>query len=221
MSRLSDATQEPYARIEGSLKLAVLGLLVERPDYGYGLRHRFLRRVGTAWRPSKGAFSQALKALERDGLICEPPEESDAAPMEARRRRGSPRVVYEVTPEGRRYYEAWMVGSCELGPPRDELHLRLAVARFEDLPRLIEITRELERECVARLEVLAADAPPFEGLDEELDSLEAFASVAARDCEAAMLSATVDHLHTLRKTMKWMLKHPERFERREGSLRRA
>ncbi|HEY6780601.1 MAG TPA: PadR family transcriptional regulator, partial [Thermoleophilaceae bacterium] len=66
-----------------SLKLAVLGLLVERRGYGYDLARRFEDRVGPGWQLNEGAIYVALDNLQREGLVQHTPD--DVAPTGKRR----------------------------------------------------------------------------------------------------------------------------------------
>jgi DNA-binding PadR family transcriptional regulator len=189
-----------------SLKLAVLGLLVERRGYGYDLARRFQERVGPGWQLSEGAVYVALDNLHREGLVR---NVADDPPSGGRRRthRGAPRVMYEATERGGVEFEAWMVASSTRAPVREELHLKLALSRVDHLPRLIEVTVEQEETCLARLESYAG-ALRFEDLMRTVEPWEAISAVMVRDAEIAYLQASIEWLRRIREAMQWLLGQP-------------
>lgn len=186
-----------------SLKLAVLGLLVERRGYGYDLARRFQERVGPGWQLSEGAVYVALDNLQREGLVRHVP---DDVPSGGRRRthRGAPRVMYEPTDKGGEEFEVWMVASSARAPVREELHLKLALSRVHHLPRLVEITVEQEEACLARLQAYAG-AVRFEDLVQAVEPWEAVSAVMVRDAEIAYLQASIEWLRRIREAMQWLL----------------
>lgn len=196
-----------------SLKYALLGLLDERRGYGYELAQRLGRRAGSAWRTTSAAVYEALKQLEKEGLARPVPVNESLVASGGASRRGSPRIPWEITEAGTRYLREWMASSCTLAPQREDLHLRLALAGHEHLPRLIEITVEQEQECLRTLDEHRA-APAFDTLRDQGGPYEALAEVAIRDGEVASLEARVHWLRRVRKTLQWMLDNPERFPQR-------
>lgn len=189
-----------------SLKLAVLGLLVERRGYGYDLARRFEDRVGSGWQLSEGAIYVALDNLQREGYVR---HVADDAPTTGRRRthRGAPRVMYEATDKGGDEFEAWMVASSARAPVREELHLKLALSRIDHLPRLVEVTVEQEQVCLARLESYAGKVR-FEELVRTVEPWEAISAVMVRDAEIAYLQASIEWLQRIREAMEWLLGQP-------------
>jgi DNA-binding PadR family transcriptional regulator len=196
------------------MKEAVLGLLVERRGYGYDLAQRLERRVGPGWQLNPNTIYVALDRLEEKGLVRRAVGEGGEPVVKARTKRGAPRVMYEVTNKGVDEFESWMAEPSRRAPFRQELHLKLALSQPKHLPRLIEITYEQERACLARLEEYAG-ALRFEELARRVEPWEAISAVMVRDAEIAYLSATVDWLRRIRETMQWLLEQPTR------SLRRA
>lgn len=190
-----------------SVKYAVLGLLVQRRGYGYDLVQRFEEQVGPAWQLNAGAVYVALDKLEQDGLVRPVPSE-DGAPLTRRRTvRGAPRVVYEPTERGVACFEEWMAADSSMSPLREELHLKLALSRPVNLPRLIEMTVEQERVCLARLE----DHIGSRSHDELLGASHAWPAVASgmvRDAEIAHLQATVEWLRRIREAMRCLQDEP-------------
>ncbi len=88
-----------------SAKHAVLGLVIERPGYGYQLAQRLDERFGSSGFAPSGVYS-ALDQLSRDDLVRSAGE-MGAGPA----RRAAPRTIYEATEEGVDHFEAWMLDS--------------------------------------------------------------------------------------------------------------
>ncbi len=129
-------------------KQAVLGLVIERPGYGYQLAQRLAARLGSfAFAPS-GVYA-ALEQLAREGLV------DAGAPGDAPRARRT----YRATRLGERSFEAWMLGSSPTPALRDDLHMKIALCRPRDLPRLLENVHGQELACRARLRELRLATP--------------------------------------------------------------
>jgi DNA-binding PadR family transcriptional regulator len=131
-----------------STRHVVLGLLVERPGYGYDLQQRIdarLRFLGL----SESAVYKILERLEADGWIEEAGQRRFGAT-----RRGAPRVMYRATPLGRERFKQWMAAPCDRALVRDELQAKLNVADPHDLPSLLAIAEAQSRECLAELAAL-------------------------------------------------------------------
>jgi DNA-binding PadR family transcriptional regulator len=136
-----------------AVKYAVLGLLLERCGYGYDLMQRLEERLGPAWQLNPSTVYAALDQLEVDELI----EGRKDAPLATGDRSGrrARRVVYEITERGRAAFEQWIGRPSERQEPvRSELQLRIAAARDEDMPALLNavnhaelLTRMLYEEC--------------------------------------------------------------------------
>lgn len=190
-----------------SVKYAVLGLLVQRRGYGYDLVQRFEQQVGPAWQLNAGAIYVALDKLEHDGLVRPIGNEEDLAPTRRRTVRGAPRVVYEPTETGIARFEEWMAADTAMAPVREELHLKLALSRPGNLPRLIEQTQAQEQVCLRRLEEHIGNR----SYDELLGSSQSWPAVASRmvrDAEIAHLQATVEWLRRIREAMRCVEEEP-------------
>lgn len=131
-----------------SAKNAILGLVIERPGYGYQLAQRLEERFGSSAFAPSGVYS-ALDQLSRDGLVRVAREAGEAGPGPARR--AAPRMIYEATSEGIEHFEAWMLGSSPTPPLRDELHMKIALCRPRNIPRLIDMVYGQKLACAARL----------------------------------------------------------------------
>lgn len=136
-----------------STRHVVLGLLVERPGYGYDLQQRIDARLGFL-RLSESAVYKILERLEREGWIEEAGQRRIGVT-----RRGAPRVMYRATPLGLDRFRTWMTTPCERALLRDELQAKLTVADPDDLPDLLAIAEAQRRECLVELAELRLRQP--------------------------------------------------------------
>jgi DNA-binding PadR family transcriptional regulator len=118
----------------------LLGLLLERPSHGGELASRLIARLGETWRFDPTDVYRLLDQLEKEGLVVSVQE-----PRRGNERRV--RVVYHPTEQTTVALEYWMETLMPREPVRLSLHAKLAVARPEDVPRLLLALRVYEREC--------------------------------------------------------------------------
>lgn len=124
---------------------AVLGLVIEQPDSGFGLERRLEERFGAA----RFAYSTAYNALyrmQREGLVRVVPSASSNV-REAR---------YEATREGIEHFRAWLRSPGAMPVLREELHAKIALCAPRDLDRLLEMLRDEELACVRELDRIRA-----------------------------------------------------------------
>src|SRR3954451_1405103 len=117
VASVSHLTRKPRM----SAKHAVLGLVIERPGYGYQLAQRLDERFGSSGFAPSGVYS-ALDQLSRDELVR---SAGELGPGPARR--AAPRTIYEATEEGVDHFESWMLDPSPTPPLRDELHMKIAL----------------------------------------------------------------------------------------------
>src|ERR1700716_645380 len=86
-----------------SAKHAVLGLVIERPGYGYQLAQRLDERFSSSGFALSGGYS-AADQLSRDELVRSSGETASVPGS-----RAAPRTVYEATDEGVEHFEEWML----------------------------------------------------------------------------------------------------------------
>jgi DNA-binding PadR family transcriptional regulator len=170
----------------------VLGLIVERSDYGYSLVQRFEKRFGYAAFAESIVYS-ALGSLKKDGLIEPLPERNRVAGS----RRGS---RYGATQKGVDRFEAWMADSTPPAPMRDELRMKLALCAPRHVPRLIDLAWAQEQQCVDRLDELR-QAEGRVPLDEGSTLPEVLEAVAWNN-ETKFLQATVECLRETRRALR-------------------
>jgi DNA-binding PadR family transcriptional regulator len=142
-------------RMKSAVNWAVLGLVIERPSYGYELFQRLERRYGGVLEPPISQIYAALDALERATLIEALPAERaqelelDDPPRRARRQ---PKVHYRATAAGARAFRVWVAEQLRDDPQHVELLRRIAAAAGASSDR-VGVMRELvdhyEQACVA------------------------------------------------------------------------
>jgi len=180
-----------------SAKYAVLGLVIERPGYGYQLAQRLQERFGSwRWEPS-GVYS-ALDQLQRDEHVRPQGERRSRAGD-----RAAPRVIYEATAKGEESFVEWMLGPTTPSPLRQELDLKLLLSDAAFLPRLIDLTWAHEQHCVDELQALRQGVPAG-ALDASVRWEEA-AVLLQRRADIKLLQARLEWLQDARKVMKRML----------------
>lgn len=116
--------------MRSAVNWAVLGLVIERPSYGYELFQRLERRYGGVLEPPISQIYAALNALERAELIeplpagqatLEPAEEGLRAPAKRQ-----PKVHYRATASGARAFREWVAEQMRDDPRHVELLRRIA-----------------------------------------------------------------------------------------------
>lgn len=175
-----------------SAKNAVLGLVIERPGYGYDLARRLQERFGSSGFAPTGVYS-ALDQLSADELVRSAGSRTDAI-----NERAAPRTIYEATPKGVDHFEQWMLGCSSLAPVRDELYMKIALSKPQNLARLVELARSQEEDCLSRLQHLKQPATSRGGL-------RAWSEVAVllvRDAEIKQLQARIEWLQKARVIME-------------------
>jgi DNA-binding PadR family transcriptional regulator len=191
------------------MKQAVLGLVIEQPDYGYRLAQRLEDRCPSGGWQKTGVYG-ALDQLTKESLVRslgeKGPSDSGRAPT---------RRIYEATPEGVDDHERWIFEPSPLSPLRQELDLKMLVAGSEYLPRLIEQTRAQERQCLEEIKALTHAAPaPCHGRPRTWPQARI---VLQRDAEIKTLRLRIECLQDARSAMKLILDESASNWRRERS----
>lgn len=175
-----------------SAKNAVLGLVIERPGYGYDLARRLQERFGSSGFAPTGVYS-ALDQLSSEALV-----RSVGCKTGTDKGRGAPRTIYEATAEGIERFEEWMLDSSSLAPVRDELYMKLALSKPHNLSRLIELAQTQEEDCLARLQALRRPAARAMAAPAGWSDV---AVLLVRDAEIKQLQARVEWLQKARSIM--------------------
>jgi DNA-binding PadR family transcriptional regulator len=162
---------------------ALLGLLLERPGYGYELGKRLDERMGTAWRLTPSTIYSVLDRLESQQFVRRDVRELTGRP------RARERVMYHPTDQGALAFERWLEGPERKEPIRTQLIAKLAVARPEHTPLLLTALDDYERDCLI---MLAATHDAYDPLD-----LDPWSSLLANVIE----DAASEHL---RAELQWV-----------------
>jgi DNA-binding PadR family transcriptional regulator len=132
------------------LKGAILGLVLERPGHGYDLGARLGARLGPSWAIDPKRLYRMLDQLERAGLISGTVERDPENPRQHR-------TVYRATELAPKALRLWLETLAPREPTRVEIQAKVAAAREQDAPQLLEALRQYEREC---LELLRQSSGP-------------------------------------------------------------
>lgn len=137
-----------------SVKLAVLGLIVERRGYGYDLLRRFEDRFGV-WNVNQSTVYDAIDKLYREGRIVA--LDGSGSPAERTGPARSPKVVYEATPTGRDDFLTWLTAPIgRVDPMRAEILLKIALATQEHALALLQVIDAQIDRCTDALAQLLA-----------------------------------------------------------------
>jgi len=143
-----------------ALRHVILGLLVDRPDHAYSLKHRLSPGVPRGRLVNDGVLYPLLVKLEAEELV---------KAAERPGRAGRPRRVYSVTPAGRHEFRRWLRSDEDEGePPIHALFVAHPLVKLlfaDHLPAAAlraKLDRHAERvtERIAALEELRRIAPP-------------------------------------------------------------
>lgn len=141
--------------MKSAVNWAVLGLVIERPSYGYELFQRLERRYGGVLEPPISQIYAALDVLERAGLI-EPlpdtePETADATGRSRPAARRQPKVNYGATAGGVSAFRGWVAEQLQDDPRHVELLRRIAgtaAAGYDGVGVMRDLVDAYERACV-------------------------------------------------------------------------
>ncbi len=143
----------PERALQASVNWAVLGLVIEKPSYGYEIGRRFLTRFADFVPASLSNIYTTLDRLVRLGLI--EPTHAQAATVSGRQQK----LHYRATSEGARAYRTWLARRLREVDHRSELLLRLLSVCLRGVPALDEVLGRYEAECVEEERRLQARPP--------------------------------------------------------------
>ncbi len=139
---------------------AVLGLVIERPSYGYELFQRLERRYGGVLDPPISQIYAALNALERAELIEPLPLHERQRALEEGLRpaaKRQPKVHYRATASGARAFREWVAEQMRDDPRHVELLRRIAgtaAAGVDRVGTMRSLVDAYERACVEEASML-------------------------------------------------------------------
>lgn len=184
--------------MSASTRYAVLGLVARRPTYGYALLQQLRRWSVEPSAVRSSSVYTALTRLEQDALI---------EPLERAATNGTdrqPRVTYGATPAGEQRFAEWLTT-----PPSsyDDLRLRIALARPQDLPVLIGFVVAAEETCLQRLQEL--EPPPIASLTSRQAPWEAVTGAILGTLDTAELVGRAKWLQEIRMTLESLRDYPD------------
>ena len=158
---------------------ALLGLVIEKPSYGYELAQRFEQVYGDVLPVSNMShIYMALRALKRRALIEEVPEVA-ANESETGQR---PRPDFRATSEGKRAYREYLVAQRGEDGQSTQLFARQLAMLSGEPDAALEVLRHYER---ASLETVQRQLPP--GADPSVEGISAL--IERLGCEESRLTA--------------------------------
>jgi len=184
---------------------AVLGLVIQRPGYGYQLEQRVKERFGSAQFVASSIY-KALGRLEKDNLIRVVGEEQPELADAERQRR----IKYEATQRGMGYFREWLRASSSVPLVREELQLRIAFCEPHELPRLIEIIHGEEQVCLAMLNEFQRSLREAECVDSRRGEWARLMDMAVDHAEASFWDARIRWLQNVRIFLEGLREEAER-----------
>lgn len=167
---------------------AVLGLMIERPSYGYEILQRFERNYGELLRlSSPSQIYTALDSLADRGMI---EATAETAPDVASRQ---PRLHYRATPEGVRLYQEHLVSQAEEERKRSTMFARELAALAPEAA--LTVLDAYEQMCLAQ----ATKSRPRTGVPEA--SLTLADRLAAED-ERLTMEAKLPWIEYARRALR-------------------
>ncbi|NLI45260.1 MAG: PadR family transcriptional regulator [Chloroflexi bacterium] len=113
------------------LEYALLGLIYQKPQYGYDILQKWDKNLGVIWKVKPGWLYAALNKLEKHGLLVSQLESGENAPD---------RKVFALTAEGEAAFLRWM-RTPVLSPREFRQEWFAKLFFFSELPR--DARREL------------------------------------------------------------------------------
>jgi DNA-binding PadR family transcriptional regulator len=127
--------------VRSRVNWAVLGLVIERPSYGYELSQRFERRFGDVLDVQRSHIYAALNALQQELMI-----EPLPLPPDAHLQR-QPKIHYRATAKGASAFRAWLSGQLREDPSQTALLERLVATGVGRTQVMLEILDRYEHAC--------------------------------------------------------------------------
>jgi DNA-binding PadR family transcriptional regulator len=167
--------QRDHAAMHSPVMWAVLGLVIERPSYGYELAQRFKRVYGdTLVLSRRTVIYRLLETLHAHELI----EETAPSPDEKPARNRLPKPHYRATEQGERAYAESLLMEMVEERQRQRLFVR-QLAMLE--PRsALEVMDRYEEECLAEADEATPAQSEQEVVAERLAEQDAQLALEAR-----------------------------------------
>ena len=127
-----------------SLKYALLGLLAEKPKYGYEIKQEFEGALGNVWSVSYGQLYPTLRRLSEMQWVTK-----ETAPG----KKAAEKNIYSITSKGRRKLDEWLLRPLRSSyKVKDEFTLKFMF--FDKLPRdkVLEYLKQQQKKTVMQKE---------------------------------------------------------------------
>jgi DNA-binding PadR family transcriptional regulator len=175
-------------------RYAILGLLARKPSHGYELVARFGELFGPGWEINRGQVYDMLETLRKAGWAeCLPP------------RQGARKLkVHQITQAGDEALTEWHARPCGgAQPQREELYLKLALARAQDAPHLLRSIAIQEQAFVDLLRRYATEG--LSPASDEASEWEILARETIDEATTTRLHGELDCLSKMRKRIEHFL----------------
>jgi DNA-binding PadR family transcriptional regulator len=178
-------------------RYAILGLLARKPSHGYELAVCFGQLFGPGWEINKGQVYGMLSTLREAGWAERVPGRGG----------GREPKVYRITQAGDEALTEWHARPCAAAQSqRETLYLKLALARPQDAPHLLESIALQEQACVDLLRRCTEDASR---LPEEASEWEILARATIDEATTIRLHGELDWLSKTRKRIECFLERAQ------------
>lgn len=179
-----------------SARHALLGLLIQRPAYGYQLGERLQELLGPAWAINSGQVYQAIKDMEKDNLI----ERIDGGPD----KRQTTRRIFAGTDKGLDEFAEWFDKDVSPVPLlRRSLLVKVALAGSERLGDTLRHIETYEHACAKLLRELSRerDSVPLDGMRVRADR---FVLRLALSADISSVEAELAWSRHARDALSWL-----------------
>jgi DNA-binding PadR family transcriptional regulator len=137
--------------LKSQVVFAVLGLVIQKPSYGYELWQRFESRFGGFLRMSSSAIYPVLSSLATAGLI----EEMVGAEAIGVKQGAKPGPSYRATERGTRAYRKRVAERLRGDPGRTEMLGQLVLAGIDGIVAALELLDRYEEQCLLELQEMS------------------------------------------------------------------
>jgi DNA-binding PadR family transcriptional regulator len=194
------ACRSPIFGMVPETRYAILGLLARKPSHGYELVARFGELFGPGWEINRGQVYDMLETLREAGWAeC-------LSPRQGRRQQ----KIHQITQAGDEALTEWHARPCSATQPqREELYLKLALARPQDTPHLLRSIAIQEQACVDLLRRYATE--DISPVAEEADEWETLARETIDEATTTRLHGELDCLSKMRKRLEHFLERLQSF----------
>ena len=185
--------------LQSAVQWALLGLVIERPSYGYELATRFERAYGGALRLSSVSYAYtALQALEQRGLV-----EEVAGSGGGRQ----PKPTYRATDDGVAAFKEQLVAEVSEDRRRSRVSARKLTVFAREPDVALALLEEIREACLKEAVRSSRRAAELEG---EFDPLSRLAARLAAEEGRLAVDAKLAWLDVAERELKALRGQPSR-----------